>query len=285
MTPSTLLLGIDLEDPRLMIPDGTRYRERVPHNVERLLALAADHRFRCTFFTVGNVARQHPDLVRRIVDAGHEIGCHGDDHTPIDRLGRDGFRADLERCLESLAKLGVSRVRGFRAPMGSMTEATRWGYEILADLGFEYSSSVLATRLPYYGWPGFGGDAPRIVDGICELPLTLTGLPFLNTPLVGGIFLRAIPLPLIERLVRRRLGSAGLVVGYVHPYDVDHQQERFVHPEIGASRLLHWLMYLNRRDALRRLDRLVGLAERVIPFAEYVAETRAAAGGQAQKAS
>lgn len=282
MIAPTLLLGIDLEDVRFMIPDGTRYRERLPHNAERLLALLAERGLRCTFFTVGDVARSYPDLVRRVAEAGHEIACHGDDHTPVDRLGPDGFRADLERCLESLARAGAPAVKGFRAPMASLNASTRWAYEILAECGFEYSSSVLATRLPLYGWPEFGDDRPRRIGDVWELPITLTGLPLLNVPLVGGVYLRVLPLALIELLFRRRGNARGPVVGYLHPYDIDHEQERFRHPEIDESRFLNWLMYLNRRGALRRLERLVDRAAGVLPYRDYIAGALAA---QAQKAS
>lgn len=285
MTAPTLLLGIDLEDVRSMIPDGSRHRERVPHNTERLLALLAERGLRSTFFTVGDVARRYPDLVREIAQAGHEIACHGDDHTPLDRLGPEGFRADLERCLDSLAKAGVAVVKGFRAPMGSLTESTRWAYEILAELGFEYSSSVMPGRLLLYGWPGFGGDEARRMDGIWELPLSLIGPPLLKLPLAAGVFLRAIPLPLIELGVRRRMRTGAPIVGYLHPYDIDDEQERFTHPEIGESRLLHRLMYLNRHDTMRRLGRLFDSGARLRPYADYVADTLAASERRAQKAS
>lgn len=268
-----------------MIPDGTRYRERVPHNVERLLSLLAGRDLRCTFFTVGDVARRHPDLIRRVADAGHEIACHGDDHTPLDRLGPDGFRADLERCLEALSRLGVPKVKGFRAPMASLTGSTSWAYGILAELGFEYSSSVVGARLPLYGWPDFGDDQPRCMDGIWELPLTLYGRPPLALPLVAGVYLRTIPLPLTEWMYRRRVGKGGPVVGYLHPYDIDHEQERFMHPEIGDSRFFNWLMHRNRHDTLRRLERLFDFGAPVIPFRDYVAEVLVVPEGQPQKAS
>jgi polysaccharide deacetylase family protein (PEP-CTERM system associated) len=264
------LFSIDLEDVRSMLPDGARYRERVPHNTARLLDFLESHDKRCTFFTVGDVARRYPDLVRRIADAGHEIACHGDDHIPLDRLDPQSFRDDLERCLESFAKLGITGVKGFRAPMGSLVASTSWAYGVIRELGFEYSSSVYPTRSPFYGWPDFGGDHPRRIEGIWELPPTLTGLPILNVPLVGGIFLRVLPLPAIAAIFQRRISKRGLVVAYLHPYDVDHEQERFMHPGIRDSRLFNWLMFHNRKDVFRRLDRLFSQAVDVVPFAEYV---------------
>ena len=97
------LFSIDLEDVRSMIPEGHRYADRVPLLVGRYLELLERHDLRCTFFTVGDVARRHPALVRDLATAGHEIACHGSDHVPLDRMGRAGFREDLARNLEDLA--------------------------------------------------------------------------------------------------------------------------------------------------------------------------------------
>ena len=254
-----------------MIPDGARYRERVPANTERLLEFLARHDTRCTFFTVGDVARAYPGLMRAIVARGHEIACHGDDHTPLDRLGRDGFVADLERSLASFAAAGIPRPVGFRAPVGSLTAATRWAHALLRERGFAYSSSVVSARSPLYGWPDFGGDRPRRIDGLWELPLSLLRVPGLRIPFAAGVYLRNLPLALIERTLRRRAAGGEPIVAYVHPYDLDTDQEHFMHPELGGSRLLNALMYRNRADVFRRLERLFASGARVVPYAEYVA--------------
>jgi polysaccharide deacetylase family protein (PEP-CTERM system associated) len=272
---AAFLFSVDLEDVRSMIPDGARYRERVPANTERLLAFLARHDKRCTFFTVGDIARAYPELLRSIVARGHEIACHGDDHTPLDRLGREGFLRDLERSLASFTAAGVPRPVGFRAPVGSLTAATSWAHALLRERGFAYSSSVVSARSPLYGWPDFGGDRPRRVDGLWELPLSLLRVPGLRIPFAAGVYLRNLPLPLIERTLRRRAAGGEPIVAYVHPYDLDTEQERFMHPELGDSRVLNALMYRNRHALLRRLERLFASGAPVVPYAEYVATSLA----------
>src|SRR5690606_32896327 len=96
------LFSVDLEDVRSMIPDGERHAPRVAANLDRYLALLERHGVRCTFFTVGELARREPGLIRRLVDAGHEVACHGADHEPLERLGPAGFRDDLRRALDAL---------------------------------------------------------------------------------------------------------------------------------------------------------------------------------------
>ncbi len=253
-----------------MIPDGDRFAERVPANVARYLEFLQRHGAHCTFFTVGDIARRYPSLIREIVAAGHEIACHSSDHVPLDRHTRESFREDLERCLEDLSRAGAKQVIGYRAPIASMTHETSWAYEILRKLGFTYSTSVIAARNPLYGWPSFGPDRARMVDGIWELPVSLSRLPMLNVPFVGGVYFRTLPLPLIDYLFRKRLSSGDPVTGYIHPYDIDTEQERFMHPWINESRFLNWLLYRNRGDVFRRLQKLLQHDVAIVPFREYV---------------
>jgi polysaccharide deacetylase family protein (PEP-CTERM system associated) len=262
------LFSVDLEDVRSMIPEGERYADRVPANTERYLDLLARHGARCTFFTVGDVVRRHPELVRCIAAAGHEVACHGADHVQLDRQDAGSFRRDLERTLEDLARAGVHSVRGYRAPTFSLTARTRWAYEVLAELGFAYSSSVLPARNPLYGWPGFGSACRRTEAGIWEIPMSL--LPGLAIPFAGGVYFRVLPFPLIRALFARRFARGEPVVGYFHPYDVDTEQEHFMHPALGGNRLYNRLMYVNRGRVLARLERLLEPGVRVLPYAEYV---------------
>jgi polysaccharide deacetylase family protein (PEP-CTERM system associated) len=271
------LFSVDLEDVRSMVPDGARYAERVPVLLARFRELLDRRGVRCTFFTVGDVARRYAPLVRELADEGHEIACHGSDHVPLDRLGRARFRDDLTRNLDELGRAGCREVRGFRAPVHSLTEDTRWAFEVLAELGIRYSSSVLPARHPLYGWPGFARGCTRTESGVWEIPLTLAGLPGLDVPFAGGVYLRALPFPVVRSLFRREIRSGRPVVGYAHPFDIDTEQERFVHPELRGSRLYHHLMYWNRRGMLGRIERLAALGAPIVPYGEYVARLASAA--------
>ena len=270
------LFSIDLEDVRSMIPDGHRYAERVPLLVGRYLELLERRGLHCTFFTVGDVARRYPTLVREIAAAGHEIACHGSDHVPLDRLDRARFKADLARNLADLANAGGGEVRGFRAPVTSLTERTRWAWEVMAELGIRYSSSVLPARHPLHGWPGFARECSLTEAGVWEIPLSLTGVPGLDVPFAAGVYLRALPFALVRSLFRREMRSGRPVVGYVHPFDIDSDQERFAHPELGARRVYHHLMYWNRKGMLGRIEGLADLGAPIVPYGEYVSRLAAA---------
>lgn len=272
------LFGIDLEDVRLRLPGGGRYPARVPALAGQFLDFLRRHQAHGTFFVVGDVARAHPDLVRRIVAEGHEVACHSDGHVALDRQDPAGFRDDLCRCLEALRAAGADDVRGYRAPFFSLTERTRWAYPVLAELGFSYSSSVLPARSPLYGWPGFG-RGPRMVDAVLELPMTLVHTPLLPVPNGGGVYFRVLPWPLLRRSLRTHRTADSPVLGYLHPYDIDVGPARFAHPDFARWSPGNWLMHANRGAVLDRMERVVELGFDVQPYGGYAERLRGALAG------
>ena len=265
----SFLFSVDLEDIRTFVPSGERYAERVPGNVERYLEFLAQHRVRCTFFTVGDVARRYPHLIERILADGHELACHGNDHEPLNRLDPDGLRRTLEQNRKDLEKVGARAVTGYRAPTMSLTPATRWAYPILAELGFTYSSSVIPAKNPLFGWPGFGEDCVKVDGGVWEIPVSLINLPALRVPFAAGTYFRALPFMLVRHCFRANLRRGKPIVGYFHPWDIDTQQERFGFPEL--NRFYTWLVYYNRTSVLPRLERLFREQVEIVPYAEFVA--------------
>ncbi len=267
----TFLFSIDLEDVRTMITDGERYAARVAPNLERYLEVLARHDVRCTFFAVGELAARHPELIAKVAAAGHEIACHGADHVPLERLGPDGFRDDLRRALDALDRAGAGRVEGFRAPVMSLTERTPWAHPVLAELGFRYSSSVTPSSSALYGWPGFPRDCVRTGAGIWEIPVSMLG-GRRGVPFLSGVYFRLLPFPIVRASFRRLIRNGRPAVGYLHPYDLDTEQEHFMHPELGESRFLNELMYWGRGAVCPRLDRLFAEAATVMPYREYVSD-------------
>src|ERR1700680_1848902 len=77
--------------------DWDRFVPRVDIGTNFLLDLLAEHNTRATFFVLGWVASNHPSLVKKIADAGHEIGCHSYRHQLIYNLSPVDFREDTLR--------------------------------------------------------------------------------------------------------------------------------------------------------------------------------------------
>lgn len=262
MPTGAITQTLDLEDQRAPHDPVTRYRART----EELLDLWATHRVRATVFVVGELAAEAPDLVRAVAAGGHELGLHGWTHTPLPDLGPERLRRDAERGKALLEDLGGRAVVGFRAPVFSLVPEARWATEILAEVGFTYSSSVLPARNPLYGDPSAPTRPFRWPSGLVELPCPVVRAGPIGLPFLGGTYLRLVPTAAV-RLARAAVGDRQLLWCYLHPYDLDPDEPRWVVPEVGptGSRLLWW----NRRRMTAKLTDLmrapVGppLAERV----------------------
>jgi peptidoglycan-N-acetylglucosamine deacetylase len=231
-----LTFTYDLED------DGTRAgaAPRYESVTDRLLELLADRNVTATVFVVGGLAERSPALIRAIAAAGHEIALHGHEHVAIDQLGERGFVADVERGKATLEDLTGGAVRGYRAPLFSLTSRTPWAPGRLARLGFAYSSSVLPAPNPIRGYPGAPRGPFRWRAGPLELPCPLLGRSRLTLPFLGGVYLRYLPRWLLRRGARR-LGATSSAWIYAHPYDFDDGAPFVVMPHAGwaVSRILH----------------------------------------------
>jgi polysaccharide deacetylase family protein (PEP-CTERM system associated) len=250
------LLSIDLEDVRDFIKDGHTYADRLLTNVNVYLDLFKRLEIKATFFVVGKLARRYPELIEKISTEGHELACHGDQHIQLDRLSPAEFERDLGENLKALSDCGIESVYGFRAPTFSLVQSTSWVYSVLENLGFTYSSSVLPARNPLYGWPGFGEHSRIVSAKVLEIPITLHSLPFPRVPVVGGVYFRVMPFLFTSRAARKQR-SRGPLTTYLHPYDVDTRQERFMHPDLNDNRFFNWLMYRNRDKVVPRLTRMI----------------------------
>lgn len=275
---SAVLLGIDLEDVRDWVEDGFSYREAVPANTRRYLDQFAAWGVKATFFVVGEAARRYPRLIAEIAAAGHEIACHGDKHLQLDKLSPQRFKEDLRNNVLALQDAGGKAVHGFRAPTFSLTEKTAWAHDVLAEEGFIYSSSVLPARNPLYGWPEFGRAAREMRKGFWELPITLQNTLGLATPVAGGVYFRVLPFLLTKWAISRTIKAGQPVLTYFHPYDIDTQQERFMHPDLGGKKHLNLLMYIGRDKVFSRLNALRGRFP-FLSYREYVVNCLAADAG------
>ena len=229
---------------------------RVEDNVARILDLFARHRVRATFFTLGWIAERYPAVLRRIVDAGHELASHGMAHVRITAQSRDEFRADVRRAKALLEDVAGVPVRGYRAASFSLSRDTLWAHGILAEEGYAYSSSIYPIRHDHYGIP----DAPRgayrpLADGgFLEIPIATLELFGHRLPCGGGGYFRLLPYRwsrwAIARVNRRDRRPA---VFYFHPWEIDPAQPRVE----GLSARTRFRHYTNLARMEGRLDRLL----------------------------
>ncbi|MEO5700966.1 MAG: XrtA system polysaccharide deacetylase, partial [Casimicrobiaceae bacterium] len=144
---------------------------RVERNIDLILQLTAEHDIRATFFILGWIAERYPAMVRRIVDAGHEVASHGYGHYRATDQGEQPFLEDIVRTKGILEDLAGVKVHGYRAPSFSIGERTPWAFACLAKAGYGYSSSIYPIRHDHYGMPDAPRFAHRTDSGVLEIPV------------------------------------------------------------------------------------------------------------------
>lgn len=151
--------------------DWGKFECRVERNTYRILDLLANppnfkHRtlnveprisVRATFFCLGWIAERYPHLIKAIQAQGHEIACHGYAHQLIYRQSKGVFKEDIHKTKIILEDITGQEVVGYRAPSYSITNYSKWAFEVLVEEGFKYDSSIFPIRHDFYGIP----DAPR----------------------------------------------------------------------------------------------------------------------------
>lgn len=231
------------------------FPSRVGSAVDILLDLLARHDARGTFFTLGWVAHHHPDLVRRIANAGHEIASHGWWHRRVTEMTPAEFREDIRASKELLEDVSGQPVFGFRAPNFSIVPGTEWAFDVLVEEGYRYDSSLFPIRRPGYGYP----TAPpiphvirRAAGSLCELPLTTIPVGSVRIPAAGGAYLRHFPYSVIRRAFHEH-DEAGIPgTFYIHPWELDPEQPRL--PVWWPVRMRH---YVGLRRTAPRLELLL----------------------------
>jgi polysaccharide deacetylase family protein (PEP-CTERM system associated) len=236
----------------------TGLESRVEASTERVLALLASSGARATFFVLGQVAAEHPNLVRKIAGEKHEIACHGDDHELVWRQTPPAFRADVRRAKALLEDITGESVVGYRAPNFSIARTQAWAFEILMTEGFRYDSSVYPIRHDSYG----DHDAPRfqhdvLRDGharLIEFPIGTTRLLGVNLPIGGGGYFRLLPMALTRAGIRRvNARERQPVLFYFHPWELDPHQPRPAMP--WRHRIRHYIGMAREEKKLARLLR------------------------------
>ena len=210
--------------------DWDRYESRVARNTDRILALCDEVGVRGTFFVLTWNAERHPDIVRRIVAAGHEIASHGYAHRLIYEQTPETFRDDITRAKATLEDITGTAVLGYRAPSASVTPRSLWALDVLLDVGLRYDSSIFPIRDTLYGLPD-ADRFPHVIrrrDGreLLEFPLATTRLFGRNVPLAGGGWLRVFPYRYTRWAMRRVNREGHPAVAFVHPWELDPEQPR-----------------------------------------------------------
>lgn len=263
IAPITNALTIDVEDyfqvsafaPHIARSEWNIRECRVERNIQLILEMLAHRDIKATFFTLGWIAERYPQLVREIVQAGHELASHGYGHERASDQTEEAFFSDIQLAKIVLEDLTGCEINGYRAPSFSIGKGNLWAFDCLARAGYRYSSSVYPIRHDHYGMPDSPRFAYQVRPGLIEVPITTMRVWNRNFPSSGGGYFRLLPYSLSRWMLQRvNTNDCESGVFYFHPWEIDPGQPRIT----GIAQKTRFRHYINIDRMEGRLKQLLG---------------------------
>lgn len=233
--------------------DWNNYEVRIYDSVGRILDELAKRGIKGTFFCLGWLAENHPAIIKRIHDEGHQIGCHSYQHQLATRFTPETFREDTAKAKSLIEDVIGTQVDCFRAPGFSITHKNIWAFDVLNELGFKYDCSIFPAHHDYGGMPDYGEAMPAIISRngyeIKEFPINIHHVGNHNMVFSGGGFFRLFPYWLIKRWGKQ----TDYMMTYFHPRDFDPEQ-----PVIkDLPRMRKFKSYVGLKNAFPKFQRIL----------------------------
>lgn len=257
---TTHAFTVDVEDwPQSTLHSHHVITDRVVQNTRRLLHILCEHNIHGTFFVLGIVAETFPRIVTEIAQEDHEVGTHGWSHVPIFTQSAREFARDLKKSLATLESILGQKVIGHRAPIFSITANTFWAFQVMADCGIRYDTSVFPIRGFRYGIP----EARRFpyeisTDNSHQLtifPLTTFRVLRKNLPACGGGYFRLFPYAYTRLAFRQVEGLGQPVMFYTHPHELDVEESKLYRSQTPFKK--RFTQFTGRRGMEQKLHRLL----------------------------
>lgn len=233
--------------------DWDKHSSRVVKSTMRILELFSERNVKATFFTLGWVAKRYPELVKEIVQDGHELASHGFNHQKATKMTASEFLEDVSMAKSLLEDISGGAVDGYRAPSFSIMEANEWAFDVLAEAGYTYSSSTYAIKHDHYGTPNWPNKPYQARNGLWEFPQSTVEMMGKKLPAGGGGFFRLQPYLISKNLVNRfHAQQDHPYIFYFHPWEIDADQPVMQDAPL-KSRLRH---YVNLSRMYKKVDAL-----------------------------
>ena len=214
-----------LDNPETQsVKEWSKFESRLDLSLDLILEMLNENDQRATFFIVGWVAKKHPNSIKKIVDAGYEIGTHTDMHQLVYSQNKSEFEEDLHRSINTLQDISGDKIRCFRAPGFSITPETPWAFEALIKEGIEIDCSIFPANRAHGGFNSFGTAEPVMLDvngmKLKEFPINVHQKVGRKLIFSGGGYFRLFPYQMIKSLTKK----SPYVMSYFHPRDFDPGQ-------------------------------------------------------------
>lgn len=265
------ILTFDIEEwylEKMYFGDHAEKYKEFDRYLGEILDTLDERNLKGTFFCVGGLGREFPDVVKRIAERGHDVGCHSDVHTWLNKMTRDECLADTRMAVDSLEQVIGKKVKSYRAPAFSIGASNKWAFEVLAECGIERDASVFPAVRDFGGFAEFGQKTPAIIkyNGIelKEFPICTAKLMGKEIAYSGGGYFRFFPL----WYVKKEMASSDYSMTYFHIGDLvslikgvmtkEEFEEYFKEPGTLKNRYVRYVKTnLGMSDAFGKLQKLL----------------------------
>lgn len=219
--------------------------------VDKILKLFKKYGVYSTFFTVGEIAETHPEIIERVVEYGHEIASHGLSHKSLVNILPKELEKELTKSKRILEKTSKQKIKGFRSPTLEINDKI---IKIIEKVGYDYDSSF-PTSIRIGNWyknslstmkSGRLSEISNIGSKLYEFPVS--SHPIVKLPISGfGIrfFGAGYVTASIKSLLKRKINP----VIYFHPWEVS---------KIDKVKNIPWRVYFRTRESnLRRIEKII----------------------------
>ncbi len=259
------ILGIDFEDwyhPEF-VNKYVNENEKKPimaKHIDKILDWLSENKTSATFFLVGEIIKNEPELIDKILSQGHEIGFHTMYHKRIDD---DKNKEEFSEEIKEFSKITNKKSKGFRAPSFSLNKKSSWLIDSLVENNYLYDSSVMPVKTRLYGINNAPRKPYKISSNsldmhdesgkIIEFPI-LTGR-FLGKkiPVGGGFYLRFVPMNVIKNIMKKNEEEDIPCTFYIHSWELLAEYM----PRIKLPIKEKFVTYHNIEKAKRKMTEII----------------------------
>ena len=259
------LLGIDFEDwyhPQLVQPyiKNVKREPQMYKGLDKIIELLRKTETKATFFVVGKLLEQNPEIFDKIIQNDHEIGFHTMNH---DRIDTEKFKENFINEIETFSKLTNKKSKGFRAPTFSLNNSSSWIINSLEKSNYIYDSSIVPAKTNLYGMPNAEISPYRISSNsleqhdekgkIIEFPIMITKYLGKKIPAGGGFYLRFLSKNKIRKSIENYEKKEIPSTFYIHSWELTPE---FM-PKIKLPFKENFITFHNVKNAYSRMESLL----------------------------
>lgn len=265
------ILTFDIEEWALAKAGGYGTTERYAEYDafwDLILDMLDERGIKATCFCTGLMAKDFPQVVKLVQSRGHEIGCHSNQHTWMNKMNEAEAREDTHTAVSALEQCIGQKVLSYRAPAFSIGENNKWMFEILASEGIENDSSVFPAARDFGGFPAFQSQVPCTIKyagiELKEYPISMTSFLGKQVAYSGGGYFRFFPLG----FVKGRMAKNEYNMCYFHINDLlpekggvpskENYESYYKEPGTMKNRYMRYMKTnLGKKGAFDKLKKLI----------------------------